>query len=115
MQQEDAGRSLSNKKSKRLPVKDSGSDSVGVVLDPRRIFKDFTTRAVLLEVFVGDLSCEDSLSIVLVHGEGRESSDRHGGLAARNSFDSGGGDEHGQRVFCDRYLVASLAIPCTVS
>jgi hypothetical protein len=89
--------SIGNKTSKCLPVKDSGGDSVGVVLDPRGILEDITTGTVLLEILVGDLSCEDSLSKVLVHVEGRECSGRDSGLAARNGFNSGGGDEHGQR------------------
>jgi hypothetical protein len=72
------------------PVEYSVGDSIGIGLDPVRILQHGTTGSVLLEVFVGDLSSEDILSIILVGGEGGKATGSLSDLTTGNSFDNCG-------------------------
>lgn len=103
-----------------LPIKDSGSDRVVVILHPVGVLEDVTGSAVSLHVLVGDLAREDVAAVRVEFffdgGEGADrdvAAERRGSLAACQL--ASGVGKHGigvywlvlatiQRVESDSYL-----------
>lgn len=77
-----------------LPVKDGVGNRVSMVSGPRRVLQDLAAGALLLHVFVGNLSRKDILSEIFVGSQRGHGADAKGRLAGKG-LDSNRCGKHG--------------------
>lgn len=88
---------------RNAPIKDGGSNNVGMGLGPGGVLEKIAGGTLLLEVFVGYRAGEAGLAVVLVGLDAAHAADctQAGGVAAGRSgqlADGGSGGKHGSGV-----------------